>query len=334
MGLDSEYTPPPSVRVEDVIFFLESLGFSVKNLDQEPIAYGLSYPKDRDYRLFEDIDSYVTVRDGRVKIFTHYSIWRSYWDDRLHNFMLINLKLRFGGKFITDFGKNTLIPEEKYPREKSEAACYYALFSINNKLSYLEEYIRILNNSSGEFSKIYSIIRPNPLSIGYTMSTSYIVGMIENYFKQCFVGLLKYSSRKIVIFKNYKILAEDMVDISEEKTTVEESIVKVMSFQNLSKLSSNFKEIDSRIDLFGILNNSKIGEERLFDILQTCLNQRHEYVHRFDIESHIDGEEVKKYMLAFELLAHTFYESLAKLYNWREYDLPKVGIKLTSTGEA
>lgn len=109
MGLDSTYYPPAKTKREDLEEFLSLLGYekirSPRFLEKLK-ASSYQYFSKKPYESEQGVGFTVLIDDGRIVAHGRNTVWRNKADNDYHNNTLKQLRKRFGGHFVTDYGKN------------------------------------------------------------------------------------------------------------------------------------------------------------------------------------------------------------------------------------
>ena len=242
MGHDTSNVLPKEIKEKEVIEFLKLLGY-----------YGrgniFAFYKDEDYKYFEGVTLFIGREDDKDRnsnliIETHTSIWCSDYDLDFQNYTVKQLKKRFGGYFYTDNGKGRYLEVSEPKSLGAQNGCYFAFFNLHNQFTQAKHFLSKIEESDADRFIRENTVDGNFVSLATNITTTYIVSIIENYFRETYVALLKYSDKKDRIFKNSKIHPDDMLDISNGEATIEKAIAYSKPFQNIHRIHSNFKEID------------------------------------------------------------------------------------------
>ena len=319
MGYDSTNTFPKETKRKDVIEFLDLLGFYT--FDKKTFYFY----KDEDYKYNEGLTAYLVERNGILSIDIHTTVWRSKADSDYHNFTIKQLKKRFGGSFHTDFGTGRYLKPPQFERVKAEAGCYMAFSNFISSMA--KAFIYLSDRETSHQIKVTSELIKNapiiasmhPTIISNNLIVPYFVSCIEDYFKNTYVALLKYSDKKLGILKNARILPDDLLSISNNILTVEMAAAKTMSFQNIHKICAYFRDLDTKLDLAGTLKKPyKRRKKSLFDVLNNIFEQRHLLIHRNIMMIDYSRENAMKDLEDIRAAIERIYKKIIDTYNWHE----------------
>lgn len=312
MGYDTSNILPKETKEKDVKEFLKLLGY-----------YGqgsvYAFYKDEDYKFFEGVVLFITREDNNInnplQIDTHTSIWSSDYDIDFQNYTVNHLKKEFGGTFITDFGKSRYLKVHKPKRFGAQNGCYFAFFRLHNQ--FVEAKMLLSKIEENEWGKDNYGLNINHVSLATNIITTYISSIIENYFRDIYVALLKYSDKKDKVFKNAKITSDDMLDICSGKINMEQAIAYSKSFQNIHKIHANFKELAPKIDIYGTLSKPfHRRKETLFQTVNRVLEHRHGVVHRLELDIKYDKDSALKDIDSVNKSLELIYYHICEIYNW------------------
>lgn len=318
MGIDAYNTLPEGTKKKDVIEFLELLGY--KSLDNK---YFYFFSED-DYKFVTGISA--TVFDGdQIEVHTRTTIFRSKGDSDFHNYTIRQLKKRFGGTFSSDYGKGRYVLSPPVDREKDESGCFIAYRNFRNNIVTANIYldsreIKFGIELTSEIIKDYPFIASiHPIIISNNILIPYIVSCVEDYFKSSYIALLKYSNKKISVLKNSRILPEDLLSISKGELTVEMAITKTMSFQNINKINSYFRDLDNSLDISGTLKKPFRRRKRsLFDSINNIFEQRHLLIHQNTVSSDYTTEKITKDINDVKEAIKRVYKKIIITYGWQD----------------
>jgi len=109
--------------------------------------------------------------------------------------------------------------------------------------------------------------------------------------------------------------------VSEGKEELEEAATKSMSFQNIGKISTYFKELDKRYDIHGVLRKPyRRRKETLYEAVERIFNQRHSLIHQANISTTYITEKAKKDVEDIEAAITRVYDMIITENKWSKYD--------------
>ncbi len=314
MGVTSINYLPPAVTKKQVLDFLKVLGFKV--------IYKTHF-QHHDENNLERITPVVAdiTKHGsdslQVELTT--TIWRSVYDHDIHNFAIKQIKLRFGGSFITPSGRNRYLVYDDCERRKAEAACYLAYFHFSNNLSRINYYLQTLKTHFADF-KIRKDDFFHPASTHTTIGLPFLISIIEDYLRSTYIGLLTYCEKKKDIFKSAKISTEALYEVTINETTIEKVIAHSKSFQSVTHINQSFKELDSKINFIDLLNRNN-PKAKYLEKLTEIISLRHKIIHEaIKIENYVP-DHFQYHIELITDIVEIFYSHLRKIYNWQDVDL-------------
>lgn len=150
MGCDCTTYFPKGTNPSDVEDFLFLLGF--KRGKKGPFSWMAGTPyyyyKDDDYKHITGLytELYKNKEDSeQLKLWTRTAIWRSKFDSDFHNHTIKQLRKRFGGYFVSDYGRNRYFQFYGAAREKSEAGAYRAFSFFRANIQRADHFISFSN---------------------------------------------------------------------------------------------------------------------------------------------------------------------------------------------
>jgi len=155
MGYDSTNYLPTSIKRQAVEHFLELLRYKripVKRADGVSRFY---FFDSADYRHYDGVQAVLrTTHDGQLEIHTHTSAFHSKEDCAFQNHTMREIRDRFGGYFISDYGRNRLIPFKGIDRSPADAGCLLAYSHFGQNL--IRARLWTTENSKASNGKIWA----------------------------------------------------------------------------------------------------------------------------------------------------------------------------------
>lgn len=325
MGCDCTNYLPKGTSSLDVEEYMGLLGYEKVERSQftNPKSMPFSFWKDDNYRYTGIYSEVAPGDDGGIQVWTRTTIWRSRFDSEYHNYTVKQLKKRFGGYFISDEGKNRYFKNSDEPKiEKAEGGCYAAYSRFHRNLVRAIAFIMNQSYDKDDFfpiRKIDFVDSMNPKIVSTNLVIPFLVSILEDYFRSSYVALLKYSTKKTSIVQNAKLSGPDLLAVSNNELSVEEAVSRWRSFQDIEKINNSFKELDNRIDIHGILKKPyRRRKESFYEALVRLIKQRHELIHRADIDYTYYPENVIKDIDTVGKSIERVYRHLIKLYKWSD----------------
>jgi hypothetical protein len=121
------------------------------------------------------------------------------------------------------------------------------------------------------------------------------------------------------VLKNSRILPEDLLSISKGELTVEMAITKTMSFQNINKINSYFRDLDNNLDISGTLKNPfRRRKKSLFDSINNIFEQRHLLIHQNTVSSDYTTDRIIKDINDVKEAIKRVYKKIITTYDWHD----------------
>ncbi|MGZ5243923.1 MAG: hypothetical protein ACXWEY_11570 [Bacteroidia bacterium] len=310
MGCDCFNTLSPTARKKEVQDFLTILGF--EKYSHDCFAYF-------DKKSREQITgvSATIINKRPIVVFTRTNIWRTIKDHEIHNWTIKELKNRFGGHFDSDEGKNRYLKFSGSQRRKAEAGCDLAYYDFRNNIATLHGFLSIIKNSE-KSHPIDDITRYfNPLIASSNIGLPFMISVMEEYLRAAYISLLIYSPNKKEIFKRANIQTEELFDVTENKSTLEEVIARFKSFQNIELINKNFKEFSNDLSFIDTLKRYN-PKRKYHEKLATIIVKRHEMIHRFSMDFQYTLTEFKRDLDLVEKVVQIFHDRIIAYYKWNK----------------
>lgn len=321
MGWDARNFLPPTTRERDVHELLQGLGYEKDTSGALQNAWYLP-PKEE---FFSGVIAFVSRTTEKLLIDTHTSIWAGRADRDIHNNTIRLLKRRFGGGFRSDFGGNAYLRYERPDRRGAEAACYRAYAAFEDNMTNARVWADGLAVGPGIpwETPVLQDLAMNPLVGLNHLMLPFLASVFEEFVKSCYVGLLRYSDRRLSVFKAARSLpAEDWIRIADRETTVEEAHARWLSFQNLDRVAAQFRDLDPRLDVAGVLRRPYRRRRRsLYESIAAVLERRHRFVHELEVDSRYDNTARERDFSDMAIGVERIYRHLLDRYGWAPYDL-------------
>lgn len=293
----------------------------------------LNYKKiKKDYYYFINDEDYKSLYGNSCEFYTDKDklcmhlrtpIWASNYDLYYMNETVKTIKKFINIRFETDEGKNKYF---RYDRiiVKGEAGVYKVFFDIENDFERMKLYTQIMKDSNviknnKDLKKIHYEIDYIE-SLFSTMGLPYLCSVIENYFRNIFIVLFKYSENKEKVLKNIKSNLYDIEKVCEKEISMEEAVARTMSFQNIGKIINNFLLIDSNLDIKSCLwKPYKRRKESLYETLNRVLEQRHSFIHSKFVAYKYELENFEKDIELVEEALRRVYKCIVQYYKWEDF---------------
>lgn len=313
MGYDATNYLPLSISKKSVIEF-------IKLLDFEGSGDDFYFFKEDDYKYLYGVLLNISKTDDSLMIHTRTPIYCSYHDLHYQNYVIKQLRQRFGGYFISDNGKNRYFSDKQEMTSAAERGCYAAYFRLSNLFSYIYRLLYDFSEDKNQAEMVKYFGAPSNGALLSNISTTYISSVIENYFRQLYVVLLTYSDKRESIITSCRMNSHDLFEVANKSISIEEAVALSMSFQNIAKVNSYMATIDKRIDIKGVLSKPyRRRKESLYDTINRVLEHRHSLVHRLNMDIFYDKKDVLKDIKSIEVALTKVYKHICYIYDWK-YD--------------
>jgi hypothetical protein len=319
MGYDCTNYLPHGIRVADVHEFLEIIRY----FRVAPDAY--YYFDGESYSSISGVTATISVDDSHsIHINLHTQIWCSKSDIEKLNWTARQIKKRFGGHWVSDFGKGKYIPLTGPDIKNAEGGCYIAYSNFNRSMQIAELYLASIKftTSFPPIGHFPSIDAANPLIVSNNLIVPFIVSVIEEFYKSCYIAILKFSEseKKQSIFKNTRLYADELVRISSGESSIEEGIVRAMSFQNIDKITAYFKELDKSLDLASEIRKPyRRRHESLYESISKFFEYRHRLIHQSEIRIDYSSQTLSKDINDIKIVVKRSYILFLRHFKWSPY---------------
>jgi hypothetical protein len=164
----------------------------------------------------------------------------------------------------------------------------------------------------------------HPQTLSSNMLIAFFVSIIEDYFKSCFVALLKYSPEKEKFLRGVRLRSDQIARVSDGKENVEQVVAETLSFQRISIACKNFEAIDRA--LAGALrkpyNRRRLS---LYDQLEQLTDSRNRFVHRADLDLSLTNVAVDAALRDVEVAMTRVQRAILKRHSWEFYETWGIG---------
>lgn len=267
---------------------------------------------EEDYRSFDGVEATIyKPYDDNLQSKLGYSSWALHTrtrssaspaDREQQNKIIRRARAEFGGKFYNDsYGINRYIIVEADPRDAASRGLYLIyeqlIENIQSVQSALPEPIESLEKLVG--TKLEPLSTIDPVRVLYNALVPFAVAALEHFFSSCFKILLQYNpsaQQRLKEDSNTKVYTSDAMSIQAGEMTVEDTVVRRYSFQNINGIHRAFYEWHG-IDIWHILRKKKKVGRRL-QFLEVQLNElidiRHGVVHRFSLNKELRKQDIEE----------------------------------------
>lgn len=285
-------------------------------------VYGNHYylGDDEEYKYLSGVYVWLVNDENELVYQIRTQAFASGYDIYEQNNTIRKLKKYCSACFESDMGKNRYFEESELIKG-AQSGCYFALQKLDNKFNMLEYSLSKYPVDSEEEKLIYEFGFAPPSTFNANVYLSFLCSLIEEYFKSTYIALLKYSDRKDKVLHT-KFSPYDLRDISEGKETVEEVFARMLSFQNIDKIVNNFQGLDPKIDIGTPLKKPyRNRKESLYQLINRVFEQRHNMIHRLDIDIDYSKEKLVKDVKDIKFALIRVYKYLCEKYGWEVDDI-------------
>jgi len=328
LSYTSTTTFPPAAKLSRVVELVELLGYRKYRDDLKvPNCVGCYFWFERlDYQSHTGVELYLYRDDqGTIAASTRSRTGRSYWDLSQQNRTLRLFRGLLGGAFTTDAGSNRYW----HPGEKTTplgSGCYIARWRHKNAAGRAESYIQFrglkVPIASKEPTGVWYIDEMNPLLLSNNLVLPYVVAVWEEYFKATFVAILRYSPHRDAALKRVRLNQAQLELVATGAQVVEEAVAETMSFQRPSIIKENFRLLDPKLDLGGVLKKPyKRRKQSLFESIEERIEHRNEFVHAGTMDLGFTEARLVSAIQDFDAAVNRVYEHLGAHYKFpAKYD--------------
>ncbi|MFA7021446.1 hypothetical protein [Aliarcobacter sp.] len=322
MSYETQNFLPKELKLEKLFKYLQLNNFvkyyGHSRSKKDRIA-DFSWFENNDYKSWTGVELSIYRENEQIIVYTRTSISKSYYDLMHQNNIVLGIRDYFGGYFVTDEGKNKILKPDKMPSTPPQSGCHLAFQTFGMNIIKVSIYLQNRQFAhSFEKSGLWIMDNMNPKILSNNLLLPYLISVMEDYFKSTYIALLKYSENKEKIFKdNNRIGTENLIKISNQQLSIEESLTESMSFQNIELISKHFQKIDSKIDIKGLLSKPyKNRKTKLFESINELVQKRHKVIHSSIMDLNFDENKLKKAIKDVENSIDIFYKFLTEYYNW------------------
>ena len=226
----------------------------------------------------------------------------------------------FGGTFITDEGKNTLLSIPLPEPSKIQCSLFLAKWIFDNdimKIS-LPKQGKETDNHEKKIPELDWIEKSNPEKISNNILIPYLVGCWEAFFRNSFHALLHYSndiSDKVI--KKCNLSSKDLVPVLKKEKDLGSVISEKLSFQNPSVIADNFQSLNTNIDIALWLKKPYHNRKKsLFDSISETVEIRNAIVHKGYIDTSMSDKKTNVVINDFVTGVERVYCGFAEVYNY------------------
>lgn len=324
MSYSSENVLAIGTRIADVRDLVKLLGFKPLHRflfsDEIGRIEQFYWNDEIDYRSWGGIELGVYKdKENRVVVVTRSTAGRSYFDLQHQNLTISTLRKIFGGIFRTDEGKGRYMKVEGEPPSAPASGCFLAFARFGDNLIKARVYLqsRAFPNHPGHIHKGDPIPDYNPRIVANNTLVPFLVAASEDYFKSTWVAITRYSTNKEAILKSYRLQGNQLLAVANGLSSIEEQIAETLSFQRLSAICANFKQVDAKLDIYGVLHKPyRRRTVSLFESIERMVECRHYLIHRAILDVSLTDDRVHELIYDLEAAVERVYRYITDHYGW------------------
>lgn len=324
MSYSSENVLAPGVRVADVVEFVQLLGFKPWGRalvsDEVGRIESFYWHDEVDYRSWGGVELHIYKdRSNHVFVETRSMAGRSYFDLQHQNLTISSLRKTFGGSFRTDMGKGRYMKAEGEPPPAPASGCFLAFSRFGGNLIKANICLqsRVFPNHPTEVPKHDPMPDYNPRIVANNTLVPFLVAASEDYFKSTWIAITRYSVNKEAVFKNYRLQGNQLLAVANRVRSIEEQIAETLSFQRLSSVCANFKQVDPKLDIYGALRRPyRRRTVSLFESIERMVESRHNLIHRAILDETLTDGRIHELIYDLEAAVERVYRCVTDHYGW------------------
>ncbi|WPZ36991.1 hypothetical protein T8K17_12730 [Thalassobaculum sp. OXR-137] len=323
MSYESENILDKNARLIHVLSVIKLLNYKSIRFDLKKSGRRRSYVwiDNDDYKSWVGVELHVYQVDGKIIVNTRSSASRSYWDLAHQNNTIKTLRDLFGGYFRTDAGKNRYWRPDEPPPSPMSSGCYLARWRFNNSI--MKSNIYLMNRhlkggiSLDRSSGFYLFDEINPRIISNNLIIPFVIGVWEEYFRATFSAVLRYADKREIVLKKARLSHSQLEQIASERRPLEDAIADCFSFQRPSNISENFKMIDPKLNLAGVLRKPFRGRKiNLYDSIEYLVENRNFIVHSGELDISLFDRKLKNEINDVIVAVDRVYLALGNHFNF------------------
>jgi hypothetical protein len=208
---------------------------------------------------------------------------------------------------------------EGEPPPASASGCFLAFSRFGGNLIKAGVYLqsRALPSHPAGIRKTAPMPEYNPRVLANNTLVPFLVAASEDYFKSTWIAITRYSTHKEAILKNYRLQGSQLLAVANGLRSIEEQIAETLSFQRLSSVCANFKQIDAKLDIYGALRKPyRRRTVSLFESIERMVKSRHDVIHRAILDETLTDERIHELIYDLEAAMERVYRCVTDHYGW------------------
>lgn len=312
----------------DAFVHIHKQDFSEKSVEKFIVMMGFEKRNgfyvcsiDDDYKYYSPVYIY-KMEDTETELIyrVRTQIFASSYDVQKQNDTLRNFRKYCHAWFDGDMGRNKYF-EVGQLIKGAESGCYFAVANLENCFSLLSFSLsKYPSDNDAELQMRKFSGFPTPNAFNANVYLAYLCALMEDYFRETYIALLKYSDRKEKVL-NTKLSSFNLTEISRNECSVEEAFARTLSFQNIHKIAKHFTDLDPKLDLSAPLKKPYHNRKKtLFSSMDDTFERRHNMVHRKEVDPYYNCEMLKKDIADAKVSIERVYLYICQHYGWSPQD--------------
>lgn len=309
MGYDSEIKIKKRM-IKDIANTFIDLGYKELNKKNTilPSIKQFSFYEDDNYKYFEGVLFAIYKTDNGYILAGRNSCFASDYDIIMHNRTLENISNKYNLVFSTDCGDCKLFVESRNPKEGMINGIYFPYWNVSNQLNMLKYFCDSIpkqTKQEKDMQKILGSVFQREI-YGSNICIIHLVTILEMYFKNTFINIIKLTLSEEDIKKKFKLNSYSNRKYKSGEFSIYEAAANSCSFQNIESICKTFNNLD--IDLETLFKNRR----RYYEKLDLIFQHRHDSVHLLMTEAKYNYDKFLADSLTVERVINLTYRSLCK----------------------
>lgn len=166
-------------------------------------------------------------------------------------------------------------------------------------------------------SGFYFMDEINPRLLSNNFLLPYMVAVWEEYFRATFAACLKYSPQRETALKQARLSHGNLEKVIISSQPIERAIAESFSFQRPSAISENFRMVDRKLDIGGVMRKPyRRRKKSLFDFIEQLVEDRNEFVHTGGMNLKFFDAQLNAALSDMQVAVNRAYECIAAHYHF------------------
>lgn len=311
MGYDSEIKIKKRM-IKDITDEFLDLGYKELNKKNTflPSIKQFIFYEDDNYKYFEGVSFSIYKIDNAYILAGRNSYSASDYDIIMHNKTLESISNKYNLVFSTDCGENKLFVKSRNPKEGIVNGIYFPYWFVSNQLNMLKNFCDSIpkqTKQEKDMQKIFGSVFQQEI-YGSNICAIHLVTILEMYFKNTFINIIKLTLSEEEIKKKFKLNSYSMKKYKKGEFSIYEAAANSCSFQNIESICRTFNILN--IDLETLFKNKR----RYYEKLDLIFKHRHENAHLLMVEEKYNYDKFVTNYLIIEKVINLTYRNLCKKY--------------------